>query len=507
MVNEFQPIGRILVANRGEIAVRIIRACRAMGIESVIVASDADLDALPSLMADQVVPIGGTAPGESYLMMDKVIAAGVGTGCDAVHPGYGFLAENAGFARAVAAAGLRFLGPSPEVMEAMGLKTRARDRMAKANVPVVPGCMLGDDSDHWVKAGKEVGFPLLVKASAGGGGKGMRAVHQPTQLVAAIEAAQREASAAFGDATVYLERLLVQPRHVEVQILGDTHGNVVHLGERDCSVQRRHQKIIEESPAPRLSDELRQRICETARQAALAVGYVGAGTVEMLLDANGEFFFLEMNTRLQVEHPVSELVSGTDLVVAQIRVAQGESISDMGLDQIEARGHAIEARLYAEDPAHGFLPQAGDLLLFEVPVGPGVRVDSGVRSGDAVTLHYDPMIAKITAHGEDRDQARRRLVQALRETVVLGVQTNLAYLIDVLEHDAFADGLVHTGFVESHMTPWPAEGVNGDATIWLAAAAVGFMGSSTTVRSNAGDLRPTSLWESLGPHRMGGAAQ
>ncbi len=503
-----RPFHRVLVANRGEIAVRVLRACRQRGLETVAVVSEADRASLAAQLADQVVEIGPAPASESYLRIDAILGAARETGADAVHPGYGFLAENAGFARACDEAGLVFVGPSADVIDAMGVKTEARRRMHEAGVPVVPGALLeGDDPARWEAAGAEVGYPLLVKAAAGGGGKGMRAVHAPDALVEAIGAARREAASAFGDATVYLERLLQKPRHVEVQVLGDTHGHVLHLGERDCSVQRRHQKVVEESPAPGLSDDLRARLHDAAVRAARAVDYVGAGTVEMLLDASGDFFFLEMNTRLQVEHPVTEHVTGVDLVEAQLRVAAGERLA-LTEDEIRAHGHSIEVRLYAEDPSKGFLPQTGVLHLFEPPAGPGVRVDTGVTTGSEVTLHYDPMIAKLCAWGADREQSRRRLVEALRETTVLGPTTNLSHLLAILEHEAFAAGEVHTGFLEQHLADWSPDGGGGidtDDALWLAAAAIFALdpGGGRAHRSDGeGAADVSGPWEDLGPLRL-----
>lgn len=502
-------ITKVLVANRGEIAVRVLRSCHEAGLRTVAVVSEADRGGLAARLAGEVVEIGPAPAAESYLRADRILEAAAQTGADAVHPGYGFLAENAGFARACAEAGLVFIGPSPEVIEAMGVKTTARETMAAAGVPVVPGARLSaeDDARSWCRTAEAVGLPLLVKAAAGGGGKGMRAVADLQALPGAIEAARREAASAFGDPTVYLERRLLRPRHVEVQILGDAHGQVVHLGERDCSVQRRHQKVIEESPAPGLDDALRERMHAAAVQAARAVGYVGAGTVEMLLDASGEFYFLEMNTRLQVEHPVSEWVHGVDLVAEQLRVAAGEPMSEAAR-VAPARGWSIEARLYAEDPAQQFLPQAGRVVVFEPPVGPGVRVDTGIESGDEIGLHYDPMLAKISAHGPDRESARRRLVQALRATVVLGLRTNLEHLIATLEHPAFVAGEVHTGFLADHLGQWRADASDRPAAVedalWAAAAALLAGGGGRGHARAAGMAHPRgSLWSELGPLRLG----
>jgi acetyl-CoA carboxylase biotin carboxylase subunit len=502
-----QNIRRVLVANRGEIAVRIIRACRELGIESVAVVSAADRASVAAGFADQVVEIGPAEAAQSYLDIDRILDAARETSCDAIHPGYGFLAENAEFARRVVDAGLIFVGPAAEVIEAMGIKTTARERMESADVPVVPGARLapGLDEAGLLEVGAGVGYPLLVKAASGGGGKGMRAVQGSTELIAAIAAARREAATAFADDTVYLERMLLNPRHVEVQILADTHGTVVHLGERDCSIQRRHQKVVEEAPAPGLDEELRTRMHQTAVTAARAVGYTGAGTIEMLLDRSGEFFFLEMNTRLQVEHPVTELVWGVDLVEQQFRVADGQALGFSQAD-LSPRGHSIEVRIYAEDPAVGFLPQTGTVGVFEPALGPGVRVDSGIASGTIVGLFYDPMLAKVCAAGKDRDQARRRLLEALRNTVLLGVNTNQSYLAAILDHDAFAKGAVHTGFIEEHMGVATMAEPGDEALDVLLGAAAAISSGRTGHGPQAGngvDAGPGPVWRELGAWRIG----
>jgi len=461
-------IRRLLIANRGEIAIRIIRACRELGIESVAVYSDADGRAPHRLAADRAVPIGPAAAGESYLSIPRLLEAARGTDADAVHPGYGFLSENAAFAEACVKAHLTFVGPPAAVIAQMGSKIVARRLMAAAGVPVVPGEMPDDQSDRGLRLAVErAGLPALVKASAGGGGKGMRVVRDAAEIDDAIKAARREAAAAFGDGTLYVERLIEAPRHVEVQIFGDDHGSVVHLFERECSVQRRHQKVIEESPSPALTPGLRTRITEAAVAAARAAGYRNAGTVEFLVDANrgsdsrrrdGQrasadvtdeppFYFLEMNTRLQVEHPVTEQVTGVDMVRAQLLVAAGEPLpwTQSGLTQ---RGHAIEARIYAEDPSQDFLPQAGALLLYREPRLPGVRIDSGVAEGNDVPVYYDPMIAKLIATAETRDLAIARLTAALRDFPVLGVRTNIPFLLRVIDHPRFRSGEIDTGFLD-----------------------------------------------------------
>ncbi|MEV6982695.1 biotin carboxylase N-terminal domain-containing protein [Sphaerisporangium sp. NPDC051017] len=441
-------IKKVLVANRGEIARRVFRTCREMGIATVAVYSDPD-SAMPFVReADEAVPLGGATPADSYLRADLVLEATRRVGADAVHPGYGFLSENAEFARACVEAGITFIGPGAEAIELMGSKLTARAMMERAGVPVLPGRDLtGVDGEKAVAIAAEVGWPVLVKASFGGGGRGMRIVRRPEDLLEAIASARREAGAAFGNDTVFLEHYVDEPRHVEIQIFGDRHGTIVHLNERECSIQRRHQKIIEESPSPAISPEARERMGSAAVEAGRALRYVGAGTVEFLLAPDGRFYFLEVNTRLQVEHPVTELVTGLDLVRLQIEVAAGAPLPPGALTP-GLRGHAIEARLYAEDVANDFLPAAGRLDLFEVPAGDGVRVDSGVVSGDVVSTNYDPMLAKVIAHGATREEAAARLSRALRRTRVQGVTTNRALLVGILEHEEFAAGRVDTHFLD-----------------------------------------------------------
>ena len=449
-----RPIRRLLVANRGEIAVRIIKACRELGIETVAVYSDADVNAVHVRAADVAVPIGPAPAVESYLKIPAIIAAAERSGADGVHPGYGFLSERAEFATACEAAGLVFVGPPAQAIERMGSKIDARTLMERAGVPVVPGRTPQDQSDAGIAAAaRAIGFPVLIKASAGGGGKGMRAAADDRTLLEAIPAARREAEAAFGDGTLYVERLIARPRHVEIQVFADDHGNVVHLFERECSIQRRHQKIIEESPSPALTPGLRERMGAAAIAAAKGAGYRNAGTIEFLLEGRGDtaaFYFLEMNTRLQVEHPVTELVTGTDLVRAQLLVAMGHPLP-WRQDELAQRGHAIECRVYAEDPGAGFLPQAGPLRMYREPSGPGIRVDGGVAEGMDVPVQYDPMLAKLIAYGESRQAAIARATAALRSFPILGVRTNVAFLINVLQHPAFAAGDVHTGFVDEHL--------------------------------------------------------
>ncbi|WP_298815181.1 acetyl/propionyl/methylcrotonyl-CoA carboxylase subunit alpha [Chloroflexus sp.] len=440
---------RILIANRGEIAARIIRACRELGISPVVVYSEADAKALHVRMADEAVLIGPPAATQSYLRAEAIVEAALQLNAQAIHPGYGFLSESVKLAEQCAAAGVTFIGPPPAAIAAMGGKAEARALAQAAGVPVVPGYDGDDQSDERLLAeARRIGPPLLIKASAGGGGKGMRSVGDLADVPAALEGARREARAAFGDDRLIIERLVLRPRHVEIQVLADRYGNVVHLGERDCSIQRRHQKVVEEAPSPALTPALREAMGRAAVSVARAAGYVNAGTVEFILTPDGEFYFLEMNTRLQVEHPVTELVCGYDLVHLQIAIAAGEPLP-FHQEEITARGHAIEVRLYAEDP-RAFLPAAGKVLLFVPPQGPGVRVDAGLSSGDEVTVHYDPMIAKIIVAGANRQQAVTRLRRALREMVVLGPTTNLPLLQAIAEHPAFTDGATHTGFLAEH---------------------------------------------------------
>ena len=445
---------KILIANRGEIAVRVIRACREMGIASVAVYSEADADSIHARAADEAICCGPARATESYLDVAKLVEIAKRSGADAVHPGYGFLSENAGFARAVAEAGLTFIGPTPEVIAAMGLKIAARERMVAAGVPVVPGGDRIDDPAEAMKAASEIGYPVLVKASAGGGGRGMRRVDDAAELEAALERASSEAEAAFGDGAVYLEKFVDGPRHIEFQVMADAHGNTIHLGERECSIQRRHQKLVEESPAYGMTATLRAEMGEAAVKAAQAVDYVGAGTVEFLMDSSGAFYFLEMNTRIQVEHPVTEAVTGVDLVQTQIRMAAGEPLE---IDQadVSLAGHAIEVRIYAEDPDKGFIPSPGPIVGWRSPEGEGVRLDSGFEGGQTVTPHYDPMIAKLIVHDRDRDAARARLAKALDTFVIAGIRTGLPFLRRVCENETFREGRYDTAFIEQEMSDAP----------------------------------------------------
>jgi acetyl-CoA carboxylase biotin carboxylase subunit len=457
---------RVLIANRGEIAVRIMRACHEMGISPVAVCSEADTDAVHARVADEVVCIGPAPARDSYLDTAAILDAARKMGADAIHPGYGFLSENASFASAVAEAGFSFIGPPDFAISAMGDKTAARARVNKVGVPVLPAVENAPaDKDALRTVAADLGLPLLLKAVAGGGGKGMRIVRDLDELERAIDAASREATSSFGDGRVYLERYIEHARHVEVQVLADHYGNIVHLGERECSIQRRHQKIVEESPSPVVHPALRARMTAAAVAAAHSVRYVNAGTVEFLLAPDGQFYFLEMNTRLQVEHAVTEAVYGVDIVQAQIRIAAGEPL---WLRQYELvpRGHAIECRVYAEDPAANFVPCAGTVERHGAPHGPGIRVDTGIADGSVIPVFYDPMISKLTVWAEDRDTARRRMAVALREYAVVGVTTNIEFLSAVIEHPAYARGETHTGFVGEHFEGWaPGEGAEAAAKL------------------------------------------
>jgi acetyl-CoA/propionyl-CoA carboxylase biotin carboxyl carrier protein len=451
------PFSKILVANRGEIAIRICRTLRELEIASVAVYSEADRGSLHASFADEAYLIGPGAPAESYLNQERIVDVAKRSGVEAIHPGYGFLAENAAFARAVAAADLVWIGPPPEAMELMGSKVAARQTMAAAGVPIVPGATEPSESpDDVRRLGDELGWPIAIKASAGGGGKGFKVVGSPDEAERAFEAARREGQAYFSDAAVYVERYLEDPRHVEVQILADEHGNVIHLGERDCTIQRRHQKLVEETPSPAVDEALRDRIGAIAVDASRAVGYRSAGTIEGLLSREGEYFFLEMNTRLQVEHTITELVTGLDLVREQIFIAAGEPLS-LGQEQVRLTGHAIECRINAEDPATSFLPTPGRITSYREPGGPGVRVDSGVTTGSEVVGLYDPLIAKLCVHGVDRDHARRRMLRALGEYEIGGITTLVGFHRALLEHDCFAAGETCRGVTESEELAQRAE--------------------------------------------------
>ena len=527
---------RLLIANRGEIACRVIRTARRLGIRCIAVHSDADDGALHVAMADEAFRIGPAPARESYLDIEAILGAAERGGADAIHPGYGFLSENAEFAEACAARGIVFVGPPAEAIRAMGSKSEAKRLMEAAGVPLVPGYHGADQSPERLRREAEaVGWPALLKASAGGGGRGMRAVERAEDFDTALAGAKREAGAAFGDDAMLIERFVTEPRHVEVQVFADRHGNFVHLFERDCSAQRRHQKVIEEAPAPGVGGELRAAMCEAALAAARAIGYEGAGTVEFLLDPGGEFWFMEMNTRLQVEHPVTELVTGTDLVEWQLRVASGDPLP-LAQEEIVIRGHSIEARLYAEDPARGFLPSTGDLVHLRLPeseaasgadtgvdrLSPGadgIRVDTGVRAGDTVSMHYDPMIAKVIAWGPDRDAAADRLSAALAATEVVGLTANNGFLRSLVDHPRFRAADFHTRLIEERPDEFPPAdaGVAADEELAIAAWAVasrddaGAAGadSGSAAVPGEGDDRgdPWSPWNRRDHWRMNGAGE
>jgi len=486
---------KILIANRGEIAIRVARTCRAMGIPTLAIFSSADRTAPHVREADEAVPIGPPEPSASYLNIEGIVSAGVRAGADAVHPGYGFLSQNAEFADAVARAGMTFIGPPARVHRQMGDKKTARRMMAGAGVPVIAGYDGDDQADETLASeAARLGWPVMIKPSRGGGGKGMRIVTSPEGFPSALAASRREARSAFGDEVVILERYIQPSRHVEVQILADAFGDVVHLFERECSIQRRHQKIVEEAPSPGLDPGRQEALCAAAVAAARAVGYLNAGTVEFLLDPGGGFYFIEMNTRLQVEHPVTEAVTNLDLVRLQISVAAGKRLS-LRQEDIVRHGHALECRVYAEDPDTA-LPSAGRILHLFVSLAPGVRFDSGVAEGSEVGLHYDPLLAKIVTWGADRTEAMERMRAALKRTVVLGVKTNLPRLGAILSHPAFADARLHTGFIEEHLP----EGSPDPPPRQAVAAAVAALSLKNAAREREGSSDP---WESFGPWRLG----
>lgn len=493
------PITRILIANRGEIACRIIRTARAMGIDTLAVYSDADAGAPHMVLADRAVNIGPGPVGDSYLCVEKILDAARQAGADAIHPGYGFLSENADFAQACADAGLVFIGPPPSAITAMGNKAQAKQLMITSGVPCIPGYEGADQSDETlIAAGQDIGVPVMVKAAAGGGGRGMRFVHDESDLRQAIQLARSEGQSAFGSGELIIEKAILSPRHVEVQVFADAHGHCISLGERDCSVQRRHQKVLEEAPCPVMTPDLRRAMGEAAVRAAQSIDYVGAGTVEFLLDASGEFYFLEINTRLQVEHPVTELITGLDLVELQIRVARGE-VLNLNQTDIQLSGHAVEARIYAEDPGQDFMPSLGDIALWSPPAGAGIRVDDGVVTGQTISPYYDAMVAKIIAHGETRAQAVDRLIKALRGTALLGVANNIEFLIACLDTPAFRAGEATTAFIAE---TFGAEGfVGAPVTPHIAAIAALVRHRAEQARAAAKALTPRDElmgWSSTG---------
>ncbi len=484
-MNEAKPIRTVLVANRGEIARRLITACRTLGMRAYAVASEPDYEADWHRDAHDVIPLKGATAAETYLDAELIVKAALSVSADALHPGYGFLSENADFAEMCARAGIVFVGPSPAAMRAMGSKIEAIRIARETGVPTVPGVSgAGADDSTLELAASEIGYPVLIKASAGGGGRGMRLVREESAFAEGLEAARAEAASAFGDPTVLLEKYFESARHVEVQVLADGHGNVVHLFERECSIQRRYQKIIEESPAPGIDPSLRVQMTAAAVALARQVGYESAGTVEFLVDDNGGFYFLEMNTRLQVEHPVTEAVTGLDLAAWQLRIAAGEEL-DFRQSDVTLRGHAIECRVYAEDPSNGFMPSVGQIAEYRAPRGPGVRCDDGVAKGSTITPHYDAMIAKVVAAGADRNAAIERALLALSDMVVLGVTTNIPYLSAILGHNAFRDGRTDTRFLERHLSGWRLEDELDEST-WIAAAALEAFGLGRTQENGDG---------------------
>lgn len=473
---------------------RVMRSAREMGIKTVAVFSEADRNALHVRYADEAVCIGPAPSSLSYLLGERIIEACLKTGAQGIHPGYGFLSENAAFARMVKDAGLILIGPSPEAMEIMGNKLSAKAAAMKYNIPMVPGTEEAvTDIQIAQRRAQEIGFPILIKAAAGGGGKGMRIVEKPADFVEQMDLAVSEALSAFGDGSVFIERYVSSPRHIEIQVLGDNHGNIVHLFERDCSVQRRHQKVIEEAPSSVLSEELRQKMGESAVNAAKSCHYTGAGTVEFILDENLDYFFLEMNTRLQVEHPVTEMITGIDLVKEQIKVARGEKLS-FKQEDLKIKGHAIEVRVYAEDPANNFLPDIGKLQTYITPKGPGVRVDDGFEQGMEIPIYYDPMIAKLVCYGKDRTEAIERMIRAIDEYRITGIQTTLAFGKFVMQHEAFVSGKFDTHFVSKYFLPEFLDNGNEEEALIAALIAAKFMMEESNISTNSDQAPAVSPW-------------
>jgi acetyl-CoA carboxylase, biotin carboxylase subunit len=482
---------KILIANRGEIAVRVIRACHEMGIAAVAVYSDVDRASLHVRKADEAYPIGAPAASESYLNIPKIIDVAARSGADAIHPGYGFLSENAKFARACADAGVKFIGPTAAAMDAMGSKTRARQAMERAGVPFVPGTSRGLESlEQAEQVAACIGYPVMLKAAAGGGGKGMRMVHAQEALKSALEGARSEAERSFGDSEVYIEKAILNPRHIEMQVLADEHGNTVYLGERECSLQRRHQKVVEEAPSPIVDPEMRKKMGEVAVRVAQAAGYTNAGTVEFLVDQQKNFYFLEMNTRLQVEHPVTELITGLDLVHLQIRIAAGERLP-FTQEEVLIRGHAIECRIYAEDPDNNYFPSPGKITLLLLPSGPGIRRDSGMYEGWTVPMDYDPLLAKLIGYGTDRDQAIGRLTRALNEYFVGGIKTNISLFRRILSDPDFRAARVDTGFLDRLLKQKRPETPTDPKTIDVAVIAAGIFAALGPAAAGANE-RPNA---------------
>ena len=494
---------KVLIANRGEIAVRIIKACQEMGIKTVAVYSEVDRHSPHVQIADESVNLGEPTPSESYLNIAKIIESAKNVNAEAIHPGYGFLAENPDFAKACADSGIKFIGPNPEVIRLMGDKIEAKKTIASANVPVIPGYPgIKQDITTLIKEGKKIGFPLLVKATAGGGGKGMRVVHEEAELEQSIESSKREAKSSFGNDSVFLEQYIDKPRHIEFQILADEHGHVIHLFERECSIQRRHQKIIEETPSPVMTKKLRDEMGTAAVAAAEAVGYTNAGTIEFMVDGKQNFYFMEMNTRLQVEHPITEATTGVDLAKWQLRIASGMELTFKQNDLVQ-RGHALECRIYAEDPSNGFLPSIGTLEKVELPIGPNIRNDTGVETNFHVSPYYDPMLAKLAVNSENREESINKMIWALSHYVVLGVTTNISFLKKVLEHPEFRKGNITTHFIDDYFRDWlvTKEGLPLDAIIALAVYDSLHTQRQELVRYKEAD--PHSPWQHVGRWRMG----
>jgi acetyl-CoA carboxylase biotin carboxylase subunit len=495
---------KVLVANRGEIAVRIIKACQELKVKTVAIYSDVDKKAPHAQIADESIGLGDPTPIESYLNIPKIIKIAQKVNADGIHPGYGFLAENPDFAQSCNDVNIKFIGPSPKVISLMGDKIAAKKTMQNAGVPVIPGYHgVNQDDESLIKEGKKIGFPLLVKAAAGGGGKGMRIVHSENTLAESIESSKRESASAFGDNTIFFEKYLNKPRHIEFQILADEYGNTIHLFERECSIQRRHQKIIEESPSPVMTPSLRKKMGESAVAAAKAVGYSNAGTVEFMVDGDKNYYFMEMNTRLQVEHPITEMTTGIDLAKWQLRIASGEKLT-LKQNDLYQRGHAIECRIYAEDPANGFLPSIGRLEKVEPPKGPNVRDDSGIVTGLEITSYYDPMLSKIVTYSENREENINKMIWALSRYIVMGVTTNISFLKKVIEHSEFKKGNITTHFIENYFEDWTIakDGLPIEAIISL--AVYDSMHKKTKDMVRYKEVDPHSPWKHVGRWRVGG---
>ena len=500
------PFEKVLVANRGEIAVRVMRACRELGISSVAVFSEADRNALHVRHADEAHPCGPPAAAQSYLNVDRLVQIARDSGSQAIHPGYGFLSENAAFARRCAEEGITFIGPRPETIEEMGDKVVARRKMQAAGVPIVPGTTERLSDEETIVLSRELGFPVMVKASAGGGGKGMRLVRKESELEQSIKRARSEARASFGDDSIYLEEFVNQPRHIEIQILGDSHGNIIHLFERECSIQRRHQKVIEEAPANRMPPSLREEMGKAALAAAKAVGYEGAGTCEFLVDDQFRFYFLEMNTRIQVEHPVTEMITNVDIVKTGIRIAAGAEIG-IAQDEISVNGWAIECRIYAEDPERNFRPSPGEILVYSPPGGPGVRNDSGVFAGAVVPVHYDPMVSKLVCWGRDRDEAIARMERALKEFVVKGIKTSIPFHRKVMANEKFRAGDFDTSFIDTEILPndptiTPVDAEEREVGVMLAGVAAYRRDRELAARPESIRGPSVSAWKAAGRARQ-----